>query len=48
MGFPDDFKFKGTKVEIARQIGNGVPPHLAAALARIVGQALEPGSAMAA
>jgi DNA (cytosine-5)-methyltransferase 1 len=36
MGFPDDFKFKGTKVEIARQIGNGVPPHLAGALAKLV------------
>jgi DNA (cytosine-5)-methyltransferase 1 len=36
MGFPDDFKFKGSKVEIARQIGNGVPPHLAGALARLV------------
>ncbi len=36
MGFPDNFKFKGTKVEIARQIGNGVPPHLAGALSRLV------------
>lgn len=36
MGFPDDFKFVGSKVEIARQIGNGVPPHLAGAIARVV------------
>lgn len=33
MGFPDDFKFKGTKVEIARQIGNAVPPSLGGAIA---------------
>ena len=33
MGFPDDFKFVGTKVEIARQIGNAVPPTLAGAVA---------------
>ncbi|TVR93218.1 MAG: DNA cytosine methyltransferase [Spirochaetaceae bacterium] len=32
--FPDSFRFTGTKVEIARQIGNAVPPLLAAALAR--------------
>ncbi|GAA1646560.1 DNA cytosine methyltransferase [Catellatospora bangladeshensis] len=34
--FPDDFVFEGTKVEIARQIGNAVPPLLAQALARHV------------
>lgn len=34
MGFPDDFAFKGTKIEIARQIGNAVPPPLAEAVAR--------------
>ncbi len=27
--FPDSFKFKGSKIEIARQIGNAVPPLLA-------------------
>ena len=27
--FPKDFKFAGTKVDIARQIGNAVPPKLA-------------------
>lgn len=36
MGFPDEFKFKGSKTEIARQIGNAVPPPLAAAAAGVV------------
>ena len=36
MGFPDDFLFKGKKVEIAKQIGNAVPPHLAGAISRLV------------
>lgn len=40
MGFPDDFPFVGTKVEIARQIGNAVPPPLAAAIAKVVFEAL--------
>lgn len=31
--FPDNFKFKGNKIEIARQIGNAVPPKLARAIA---------------
>ena len=31
--FPDQFKFTGSKIEIARQIGNAVPPLLAAAVA---------------
>ncbi len=30
--FPDAFKFKGSKTEIARQIGNAVPPRLAKAI----------------
>jgi DNA (cytosine-5)-methyltransferase 1 len=34
--FPDDFKFIGTKVQIARQIGNAVPPVLARAVAAAV------------
>lgn len=34
--FPDDFVFCGNKTEIARQIGNAVPPLLAAAVARSV------------
>jgi DNA (cytosine-5)-methyltransferase 1 len=32
--FPDGFKFCGSKTEIARQIGNAVPPKLAEAVAR--------------
>lgn len=36
MGFPDDFVFKGGKTDIARQIGNAVPPDLAGAIARMV------------
>lgn len=31
--FPDRFRFTGTKIEIARQIGNAVPPLLAKAIA---------------
>jgi DNA (cytosine-5)-methyltransferase 1 len=34
--FPDDFLFLGTKIEIARQIGNAVPPLLASAVARSI------------
>jgi len=34
--FPDQFRFYGTKIEIARQIGNAVPPLLAARVADCV------------
>ncbi len=34
--FPDDFVFVGTKIEIAKQIGNAVPPLLAARIADAV------------
>lgn len=34
--FPDDFIFKGSKTEIAKQIGNAVPPLLAARVADVV------------
>jgi DNA (cytosine-5)-methyltransferase 1 len=40
MGFPDRFVFVGTKIEIAKQIGNAVPPPLAGAIARMVKAAL--------
>lgn len=36
MGFPDDFIFVGSKISIARQIGNAVPPPLAGSVAKIV------------
>lgn len=42
MGFPDDFRFVGTKVEIARQIGNAVPPPLAGSLGQLVLEMLMP------
>lgn len=34
--FPDSFRFKGTKIEIAKQIGNAVPPLLAARIAECI------------
>jgi DNA (cytosine-5)-methyltransferase 1 len=34
--FPDSFRFMGTKIEIARQIGNAVPPILAARIADVI------------
>ncbi len=34
--FPDSFQFRGTKIEIAKQIGNAVPPLLAARVADII------------
>ncbi len=34
--FPDSFIFEGSKIEIAKQIGNAVPPLLAARIADIV------------
>lgn len=40
MGFPDDFVFKGNKTDIAKQIGNAVPPALAGAIAALVKDAL--------
>ncbi len=34
--FPDDFVFCGSKIEIAKQVGNAVPPRLAVAVAEMV------------
>lgn len=38
--FPDDFGWCGSKIEIARQIGNAVPVRLASALARHIRETL--------
>lgn len=40
-GFPDDYLWVGSKSQIARQIGNAVPPPLGAALGRLIAQAAE-------
>lgn len=39
--FPDSFIFRGSKTEIAKQIGNAVPPLLAKAIAKEVIQSLQ-------
>lgn len=39
--FPDTFRFLGSKIEIAKQIGNAVPPLLAAQVAGCIEQLLE-------
>ena len=38
--FPDDFVFEGSKVEVAHQIGNAVPPRLASELGKAIRSAL--------
>ncbi|GAA4013439.1 DNA cytosine methyltransferase [Streptomyces marokkonensis] len=40
-GFPADFQWFGSKVQIARQIGNAVPIGLGKALARVIHERLE-------
>ncbi|AZA08526.1 Modification methylase HaeIII [Corynebacterium pseudopelargi] len=35
-GFPDTYKWVGSKTSIARQIGNAVPVHLAALIGRVI------------
>ncbi|MBO9524006.1 MAG: DNA cytosine methyltransferase [Nocardioidaceae bacterium] len=39
-GFPDDYRWVGSKVQIARQIGNAVPIALGAAIGRLLTDAL--------
>jgi len=41
-GFPDEFIFRGSKIEIAKQIGNAVPVKLAYAIAQAVKQMIYP------
>ena len=38
--FPDDFMFCGSKIDIAKQIGNAVPPLMASALAECISKLL--------
>ena len=38
--FPTDYLWCGSKIEIARQIGNAVPPMLAQALAKVIAKSL--------
>lgn len=38
--FPDWFEFEGTRIEVARQIGNAVPPRLGTAIAEHLGRLL--------
>ncbi|MFB9316573.1 DNA cytosine methyltransferase [Cryptosporangium minutisporangium] len=40
-GFGDDFRWCGTKIQIARQIGNAVPVELAQALGQYIAEALD-------
>lgn len=40
MTFPDAFKFEGSKIEIAKQIGNAVPVEFAKAIAKFAANAL--------
>jgi DNA (cytosine-5)-methyltransferase 1 len=40
-GFPDDFVFEGSKIEVARQIGNAVPPPLACEIAKHLRKAID-------
>lgn len=41
-GFPDDFLWRGSKTEIARQIGNAVPIPLGTAIAKAIYEFLRP------
>jgi DNA (cytosine-5)-methyltransferase 1 len=39
--FPDNFEFYGSKIQVARQIGNAVPPKLARAVAEVLREVLD-------
>lgn len=39
--FPESYHFSGTKVDIARQIGNAVPPRFAAAIGLAIAKAID-------
>ena len=39
--FPNDFQFCGSRIEIARQIGNAVPPLLAYHIAKVISDRLQ-------
>ncbi|WP_306339919.1 DNA cytosine methyltransferase [Streptomyces sp. AS13] len=41
-GFPEDYLWHGTKIEIARQIGNAIPVGLARAIAGVIHERLKP------
>ena len=41
--FPDWFRFRGSKIQIAKQIGNAVPPQLAACVAGCVEELIKRG-----
>ena len=45
--FPDSFEFEGSKIQIARQIGNAVPPALATALALHLAKEMKRASRLA-
>jgi len=43
--FPDSFVWSGTKIQVARQVGNAVPPRLAKSIANAVARTLHDGDA---
>ncbi|WP_330478035.1 DNA cytosine methyltransferase [Streptomyces platensis] len=45
-GFPQHFRWFGSKSQIARQIGNAVPVELATAIAKVIRQALRGGAGL--
>lgn len=45
-GFPEEYRWVGTREEIARQIGNAVPIPLGAAIGRVILKALRGEAAL--